>query len=128
MPDTVSRCARCEAIIPQSPDTPAGERMPCPECGSKTRIFEGAASLAVGVNVTVVAAAAIATASTEGPAVNIEKPLPLETAGFDLQWLRLSDDGAWMVQVYNRQRTLVDCAINDDPEDAFLAVVERLLP
>jgi hypothetical protein len=52
----------------------------------------------------------------------------LEDAGFDLQWLRLSEGGAWMVRVFDRHGTWIDGSIQDDPQEALLAVCERLLP
>jgi hypothetical protein len=52
----------------------------------------------------------------------------LEDAGFDLQWQRLSKDGAWMIWVFDRQGTFIDGSIQDDPQEALLAVCERLLP
>ena len=52
----------------------------------------------------------------------------LEDAGFDLQWLRLSERGPWLVRVFDRQGDLIDVAEADDPQEAILAVSERLLP
>ncbi len=49
-------------------------------------------------------------------------------AGFHLQWLRLSDGGAWMVRVYDEGGTFIDGSVQDDPGDALLALAERLLP
>jgi hypothetical protein len=42
--------------------------------------------------------------------------------------LRLSEGGAWMVRVFDRQGTWIDGSIQDDPQEALLAVCERLLP
>jgi len=53
---------------------------------------------------------------------------PLEDAGFDVQWLELSEGGGWMVRVFERQGTWIDGSIQDDPQEALLAVCERLLP
>jgi hypothetical protein len=45
-----------------------------------------------------------------------------------VSWVRLSEGGAWMVRVFERDGTFTDGAVADDPEDAILAVAERLLP
>ena len=61
-----------------------------------------------------------------------EKPKPpnlvLEDAGFDVSWQRLSEGGAWLVLVHDREGNLVDGSMAGDPEEAILAVVDRLLP
>jgi hypothetical protein len=59
------------------------------------------------------------------PTVIIAK---LTDASYDLQWLRLSEGGAWMVRVYDSTGDFVDGSIADDPAEALLAVAERLLP
>ena len=76
-------------------------------------------------DVAVTVSAATARASAGQPTVVIGN---LEDAGFDLKWLRLSSGGAWMLQVYDDQGTFIDGSIQDDPQDALLAVSERLLP
>lgn len=38
-------CGQCGAEIDQPPDVPTEQRIPCPECGSTTRIVELAATL-----------------------------------------------------------------------------------
>jgi hypothetical protein len=52
----------------------------------------------------------------------------LADAAFTLQWLRLSEGGAWMLRVFDETEACVDMSVNDDPQDALLAVAERLLP
>ena len=37
---TVVKCNDCGTILDEPSDTPAGERTPCPSCGSKARLFE----------------------------------------------------------------------------------------
>ncbi|MGZ4347905.1 MAG: hypothetical protein ACXVFB_11980 [Gaiellaceae bacterium] len=71
------------------------------------------------------APATAATSEVSQPKVVIEN---LEDAGFDLQWLRMSEGGAWMVRVFDREGKFIDGSIQDDPSDALLAVAERLLP
>jgi hypothetical protein len=73
---------------------------------------------------------------TQAPAATarFEMPAPtviiakLTDASYDLQWLRLSEGGAWMVRVYDSTGDFVDGSIADDPAEALLAVAERLLP
>ena len=52
----------------------------------------------------------------------------LTDAAYSLQWLRLSDGGAWMVQVFDAAGEPVEISVQDDPQDALLAVAHRLLP
>jgi ribosomal protein S27E len=121
MTETLSHCGACGATLAEPPDIPADKRVPCPECGSTRRTIYGSATLTVNVTV----GAATARASASSPKVVIEN---LEDAGFSVQWLRLSEGGAWMVRVFDRQDEWLDGAIADDPQDAILAVSERLLP
>jgi hypothetical protein len=87
--------------------------------------IEFTASVVASADVVVEAPPASATASAPAPQVVIHN---LEDAGFDLQWLRMSEGGAWMVRVYDREGKFTDGSIQDDPVDALLAVAERLLP
>ena len=114
--ETLVECGQCGTTLPEPPDIPAERRKPCSECGSTRRTIYGSASLTVGVSLGASAAAAEAV---------VEK---LEDAGFSVQWLRLSEGGAWMVRVFDRQGGWLDGSIADDPQDAILAVSERLLP
>jgi hypothetical protein len=52
----------------------------------------------------------------------------LSDASFTLQWLRLSAEGAWLLSVFDESGTCIDRAPADDPQDALLAVADRLLP
>jgi hypothetical protein len=61
----------------------------------------------------------------DAPTVRIEQ---FEDAGFRLSWHRLRPGGAVMVQVFDAGGDFIDGSIQDDPEDALLAVAERLLP
>ena len=70
------------------------------------------------------AAAVHAALPTEAEALAHE----LADAEYSLQWLRLSDGGAWMLRVFDRSGITVDLAAADDPQEALLAVAERLLP
>ena len=124
MPGPV-RCGNCSELLAEPSDLPEAQRRPCPHCGSKRRIFEKNIAAPVAVSVVVAVSAATARAGTGQPTVGIEK---LEDAGFDVQWLELSEDGKWMVRVFDRQGTFIDGSIQDDPQDALLAVSERLLP
>lgn len=120
---TVSRCGECGATLAEPPDIAAEKRVPCPECGSTRRTILASATLMA--NVTVTASAAAARASAPAPRVVMEQ---LEDVGFSVTWLRLSDDGAWMVRVFDREGAWLDGALADDPQEAILAVSERLLP
>jgi hypothetical protein len=126
MPGLV-RCGNCSELLAEPSDLPEAQRRPCPHCGAKHRTFEKnlAATVAVSADVVVAVSAASARAGTGYPTGSIAR---LEDAGFDLQWLRLSEGGAWMVRVFDRQGTWIDGSIQDDPQEALLAVCERLLP
>jgi hypothetical protein len=52
----------------------------------------------------------------------------LEEAYYRIHWQRLSKGGAWLLGVYNEAGELADVSAADDPQDALLAVAERLLP
>jgi len=127
--ETVVRCGRCSTALAESQDVAPKNRTPCPQCGSTTRTFDLTGTLVAGVGVSadVVAmtSAATAQASAATPKVVVET---LEDAGFDVQWLRLSQGGAWLVRVFDRQGDLIDVAEADDPQEAILTVSERLLP
>jgi ribosomal protein S27E len=109
---TVVQCAACKALLAEPPDIATGKRRPCPDCGSTARTFSASATVTLGLNVT-----------TSGVVTK-----RLEDAGFSVAWLRLSEGGAWMVRVFDRDGAWLDGAIADDPEEAILAVSERLLP
>jgi hypothetical protein len=117
------RRGHCAEVLADPSDTPAEQRIPCPHRGAKRRTFELSGTVAVGSDVAVTVSAATARASAPQPTVVIGK---LEDGGFDLQSQRLSKDGAWMIWVFDRQGTFVDGSIQDDPQDALLAVCERL--
>lgn len=123
------RCAKCRTVLPEPPNTPLEKRNPCPTCGSTGREISvtGAivATSQVTANVVVNPPAATARASAGSPQVAIGS---LEDAGFDVQWLQLSEGGPWIVRVFDRQGEWIDGSVQDDPQDALLAVSERLLP
>jgi hypothetical protein len=104
MPGLV-RCGNCSELLAEPSDLPEAQRRPCPHCGAKHRTFEKnlAATVAVSADVVVAVSAASARAGTGYPTGSIAR---LEDAGFDLQWLRLPEGGAWMVRVFDRQGTL----------------------
>jgi hypothetical protein len=80
-------------------------------------------------DVTVVAAAAPASASAPSPTPKVTEDashLQVADRTYTLQWLRLSESGAYMCSVLDEAGTLVETAIADKPEDAVLAVAERL--
>jgi hypothetical protein len=52
----------------------------------------------------------------------------LADALYRLEWLRLSEDGAWMLRVFDHSGACVEISSADDPQDALLAVADRLLP
>ena len=70
----------------------------------------------------------IEVADVELPETGEEIIHRLEDAHFHVQWLRLSEGGAWMVNVLNEAGECIDTALADNPEEAILAVAERLLP
>ena len=45
-----------------------------------------------------------------------------------LEYVQLSERGAWMVRAFDGSGDLVDVAVQDDPQDALLAVADRLVP
>jgi hypothetical protein len=124
---SITRCGNCQTVLAEPSDTPPEQRVPCPNCGSKVRIFEKniTATIVPRGDVVVVATPAEARAEGIAPNVRIDQ---LEDAGFDVRWLRLSEGGAWMVRVYDREGSYIDGSVQDDPQDALLAVSERLLP
>jgi hypothetical protein len=63
---------------------------------------------------------------TPAEAVGVEGSLV--EIGFSVEWWQLSPGGAWMVRVFDDQGKWIDGSIQDDPQDAILAVSERLLP
>jgi hypothetical protein len=110
--EPVVSCGECGTVLPEPPGLTPEQRVPCPECGSTSR----------SVSITVTAAVAVADAV---------EPLPqtrLREQGFSLRWLQLSEGGAWMLQVFDEGGHFRDGAMADDPEEALLAVAERLLP
>lgn len=52
----------------------------------------------------------------------------LADALYRLEWLRLSDEGAWMLRVFDGSGACVEISAADDPQDALLAVADQLLP
>ena len=124
--ETVVRCGKCSTALAESQDVPPDDRSPCPECGSTTRTFDLTGALVAGVGVSADVVAMMSGATARSSAVTET----LEDAGFDLQWLRLSERGPWLVRVFDRQGDLIDVAEANDPRGrgATLAVSERLLP
>lgn len=124
---SVVRCGNCKAVLAEPSDLPPEQRKGCPTCGSTQRQFEKnlTATVVTGADVVVVAAPAEGRATATPPQVRIDE---LEDAGFDLQWLQLSPGGAWMVRAYDRDGNWIAGSVQDDPQDALLAVSERLLP
>jgi hypothetical protein len=108
---SVVRCGNCKTLLAEPSDTPPEQRVPCPTCGSTARQFEK--------NLTATVTAGAMVLGADAPQVRIEKHR-LEDAGFDVQWLRLSKGGAWMVQVYDREGNWIDGSVQDDPQDALL--------
>jgi hypothetical protein len=118
---TVVTCGNCSKVLSERSDTEASKRSPCPNCGSTVRQFNVTMEAAVTLD------AAMSLVVVQG-----EKPKPpdlvLEDAGFDVSWQRLSEGGAWLVFVRDREGNLVDGSMADEPEEAILAVVDRLIP
>lgn len=56
--------------------------------------------------------------------------VPVEDLNYRVEWWRLTEDGAWLVRVFDPSDVLVEAAVAvaDSPADALLAVAERLLP
>jgi DNA-directed RNA polymerase subunit RPC12/RpoP len=128
---TVVKCGECSTVLAEPSDTPLENRVPCPKCGSKVRSF------AVGLEASIVATSDITGRVTRSAAINATTEITatpaevtetLEDAGFDVQWLRLSEGGPWMVRVFDRAGKFIDGSIADNPEDAILAVSEKLVP
>jgi hypothetical protein len=124
---SVTRCGNCNTVLAEPSDTPPEKRVECPNCGSKVRIFEKnlTATVVASADVVVVAVPAEARASATPGQVRIDQ---LEDAGFDMQWLRLSEGGAWMLQVFDREGSYIAGSVQDDPQDALLAVSDQILP
>ena len=123
--EPIVRCA-CGELLAEPLDTPPEQRVKCPNCGSTARHYSITAEAGVYL-VAGLSAELSVTARPTSPPPSVET-LPLEDAGFDVTWLRLSDDGPWMVRVFDRQGGFIDGSIADDPDEAIVAVAERLLP
>jgi hypothetical protein len=121
------RCGECLTNLAEPLNTRLEQRKPCPECGSLRRnvAVTLATTVVAGVDVTVMAPTATATASALTPEATISK---LEELEYRIEWLRLSPGGAWMVRVYDGIGAWIDGSVQDNPADALLAVAERLLP
>jgi len=131
MSETVVRCGKCDTLLAEPPDTPSDDRIPCPKCGSTARSFVVGleATVVAQPDVVVQAPPATATASAAEVSVRITgATAKTADAEFRLEWLRLSEGGAWMVRVYDEKGTFVAGSIQDDPQDAILAVAEQLAP
>lgn len=123
--EPVVRCGDCLTVLPEPPNTPPERRIPCPKCGSTTRNY------AIELRATLFTQADMVQPGMMQPAessTSQDTVATLEDAGYEVQWLRLSEGGAWMVRVFDREGDFIDGAIQDDPTDALLAVAERLLP
>jgi hypothetical protein len=134
--EPIIRCGDCGKLLAEPPNTPPEKRQPCPDCGATARRVELTISTSVVASgdvhvsrtgdVTIGAPTAGATAEAPIPEVSIGPRL--EEMGYRLKWARLSVGGAWMLQVFNDGDDFIDGAIQDSPDDALLAVAERLLP
>jgi len=124
---SITRCGNCKTVLAEPSDTPPEQRIPCPNCGSKVRQFEKNLTATVVASADVMTVGTRAEARAEGipGAARIDQ---LEDAGFDVQWIRLSEGGPWMVRVFDRQGNYIEGSVQHDPQDALLAVSERLLP
>jgi hypothetical protein len=123
--EPVVRCASCFRPLPEPPNIPMEDRVPCRNCGGMNRSYEIGltATLAMQPDMT-----QPGMAQPEIPAEAVGVAGSLADAGFSLQWLRLSRGGAWMQRVFDDREEYIDGSIQDDPQDALLAVSERLLP
>jgi DNA-directed RNA polymerase subunit RPC12/RpoP len=125
---SITRCGNCKTVLAEPSDTPTERRIPCPACGSTVRSFEKNLTATVVASADVVVVGTPAEARAEGVVPGAVRIDQLEDAGFDVQWLRLSDSGPWMVRVFDRQGNFVDGSVQESSQDAILAVCERLLP
>ncbi len=125
--EPVVRCADCLTMLAEPPNTPLERRIPCPECGSKARSYAIALTAALMMQPDM-AQPGMAQPEIASEARVVSAEASLADAGLSLEWLRLSSGGAWMVRVYDRDGEFIDGSIQDDPQDAILAVSERLLP
>jgi DNA-directed RNA polymerase subunit RPC12/RpoP len=119
------RCARCETLIPEPPDTSPDRRLRCPNCGSKNRIIEASATLRARVELQTQSSSATAHAVPPAPTAAVRAALA--DAEYRLQWWHLPE-GAWMLWVFDRNGLFADGSIQDSQEDALLAVAETLFP
>ena len=101
------------------------ERKPCRWCGGMNRNYDPTLTATVFVQPDMAQPGMTQPAI---PADALDAADTLEDAGFDVTWLQLSEDGAWMVRVHDRQGRFVGGSIQDDPQSAILAVAEDLLP
>jgi hypothetical protein len=111
----------------------AEKRKPCPDCGATHRSFEVGIADVISVtddfgNVTVAVPAASATASAPSPTVEVHgETLKVADKTYRVEWLRLSDGGAYMLRVFDADTgEWLDGALGDDPQDCVIAVAETL--
>lgn len=131
---TVVRCGQCKRPVPDPPNTPEDKRRPCEHCGSTSRMFETMNADRITVtdeitgDVTVSPATASASASAPPAKASVTadaERLKVADKTYVLQYLRLSDSGAVMLRVFDEAGYL-EGTVQDNPQDAVLAVAERL--
>lgn len=132
--ERVVRCASCLSLLAEPPNTPPEHRIPCPNCGSTARNYAITLSASIVPQADLVIQVSPATVRLGAPAPQIEVVKPeivignLDDAGFALRWLKLSEGGAWMLRAFDQKGTYVAGTVQDNPQDALLAIAEELLP
>lgn len=123
--EPVVRCASCFRPLPEPPNIPIEDRVPCLNCGGMNRNYEVTLTATALVQPDLVQPGM---AQPETPAEAASVAGSLAEIAFRVDWWQLSPGGAWMIRVFDDQGKWIDGSIQDDPQDAILAVSERLLP
>jgi hypothetical protein len=136
----------CRTVLDESESTPKGARSPCPNCGSIDRfvsaevVAKPAEAQAEGglhrvhasdtIDIQPVEAAKVESVGKVYPARLIQEQIAvLLPIRYRVEWLEPTNpDGSYTVSIYDDNDNLIDMAESTNPEDAILAVAERLLP
>ncbi|HEY8844896.1 MAG TPA: hypothetical protein VIM23_13430 [Gaiellaceae bacterium] len=63
------RCGQCRTILEEPPNVPRDERLPCPKCGSRTRLYSQPLEARVTATATLVPTLVVATGAAAAYAV-----------------------------------------------------------
>jgi hypothetical protein len=117
-------CGNCGRLLDERSDIPAEERLRCPVCGSRARVFTATGGVASAVAI----AATPSTVVEDIPANQAPEAEALRGLyQVTLEWHSLEGGLCWL-RVLNVYGEYVEGGVGDSPEDALLEVYERLIP